>query len=42
MKQHYNIQNDITIQHTKIVNNIATYKEYYNTKKQYNKTQKSI
>ena len=35
MKQLYNIQNNITIQHNKTENNIEIYKEYYNTKKQH-------
>ena len=42
MKQYYNIQNNITIQHNKTQNNIMTHKEYCNTKKQHNKTQKIV
>ena len=42
MKQHYNIQNNITIQYNKTENDIVTYKEYCDTKKQHNKTQKTI
>ena len=42
MKQHYNIQNNITIQYNNIENNMVTYKEYCNTKIQHNKTQKII
>ena len=34
MKQQYNMQNNIIIQYKKIENNIVTYKEYCNTKKQ--------
>ena len=34
MKQHCNIQNNITIQHNKTQNNIVTFKHNYNTKKQ--------
>ena len=39
MKQHCNIQNNITIQQNKTQKNIATYKQYY---KQHNKTQKLV
>ena len=42
MKQKYNMQNNIIIQYKMIENNIVTYKEYCNTKKQQNKTQKII
>ena len=42
MKHHYNMQNNITIQHNNTEKNIVTYKEYCNTKKQHNKTQKII
>ena len=42
MKQHYNMQNNITIQYNNIENNVVTYKEYCNTKIQHNKTQKII
>ena len=42
MKQQYNMQNNIIIQYKKIENNIVSYKEYCNTKKQQNKTHKII
>ena len=42
MKGQYNIQNNITIHHNKTQNNILTYKQYCHTKKQHNKTQKSL
>ena len=42
MKQHYNMQKNITIQHNKTENNIMTYKEYCNTKKLDNKIQKLL
>ena len=42
MKLHYNMQNNITIQHIKTEYNIVTYRKYCTTKKQHNKTQNII
>ena len=41
MKQHCNIQNDIIMQHNK-TKKIVTQKQYCNTKKKHNKTQKIV